>query len=221
MGILVKFEMHAYSGEKLRDEYFDEPYGLHGKDVMYPLSQKKDTVISIDYDELTTIGEFFDRVADYLEGDNPMIKYRQWIKGFIVDGESLHVDYERAYIIRFVDILHKYLDTKHRGIVIVYVLVNCNAGAVFKDHGLRFDMHSHEKGRHNEPHVHVEDTAHRYKASLRLSDGEIIAGNLSSKLHKEAIKIIQDNRAYFYECWHKKTDGLIPGINKHFGYLPY
>lgn len=135
-----------------------------------------------------------------------------------MDGERYYVsDIEHD----FSTLKSKYLDPKSTGGIMVGVLVSCNAGDIGGVHPLRFYVRSREAGNNHEAHVHVCDVGHQYEASVRISDGEVIAGKLSKKLAKLAKESILADQEYFYNCWNTMTDGLKVDINRHYGYIKY
>lgn len=119
------------------------------------------------------------------------------------------------------EILKKYLDPNNIGTITFSVLVSCDAGGVAREGPLRYFVHSHEAGSHHEPHIHVRDNAYEHEASIRISDGEIIAGELPSKYAKMAKTKILSDQEFFYNCWNTLTDGLQVDINHHYGYIEY
>lgn len=220
MEIKICLEIHAYARERLCDRYFDDApfYGINGPEVMFPLSQKRGYTCSFQYDATTCVGEVIDFIKMIIWGsikdDVPApVSYSFLCKGeryYVHDGEH-----------NFLDLLTAYFDPNGTGIVTVCILVSCDAGEVATEKPLRFFVRSHEAGSHHEPHIHVCDTGHEYEASVRISDGEVIAGKLPRQYAKLAKKKILSDQAYFYHCWNTMTDGLQVDINRHYGYIQY
>ena len=220
MKINVKLEIHAYAEEKLCDWNFDDPphYGINGPEIMFPLSEKRGHTFSVEYCEQTRVKSIVDAVKREIWGEAGQPEYSPVRYAFLCNGERYYIDsYEQS----FSALKTKYLDTQNTGIITIGVLVSCDAGTVGSVHPLRFYVRSHEAGNHHEAHVHVCDVGHQYEASVRISDGKVIAGELPSKLAKLAKKSILADQEYFYNCWNTMTDGLKVDINHHYGYVQY
>lgn len=220
MKINVKLEIHAYAQEKLCDWNFDNPphFGINGPEVMFPLSEKRGHTFSVEYSEHSKVKAIVDAVKKEIWGDTGEPKYSPVIYAFLYNGERYYID---DYEHNFSTLIAKYLDPQSTGIITIGVLVSCDAGAVGSVHPLRFYVRSHEFGNHHEAHVHVCDVGHQYEASVRISDGEVIAGKLPPKLAKLAKKSILADQEYYYNCWNTMTDGLKVDINHHYGYIQY
>lgn len=217
----IKFDIHAYAEERLHDEYFDESHswGIVGPEIMKPLSEKINSSMDFSYDEDTRIEDLIKAVKAHIWG-NPNFAVEEFNTSFafVVNGERL---YPQTYQLNFSHLLYKYLDPNHCGEITLSILVSHDAGAVAFEYPLRFYVNSHEAGRHNEPHVHVRDNGYEYEASIRISDGKILAGTLPKKLARIAKKKILSEQNYFYKCWNTQTDGLYYDINKHYGIIKY
>lgn len=101
----------------------------------------------------------------------------------------------------------------------VFFIFSNQAGDIWNKDGVRFFMPSREQGCHNSPHIHV-DYKHKYMASVCLYNGELLAGNLPTKVHKKAKEKIMGEQAFLLDCWNKRTDGLKVDVNQHFGICP-
>ena len=220
MFVKINFDIHAYAKDKLCDHYFDEPpyYGINGPEVMFPLSQKRQYSCFFQYDSTTSVGDVIDFVKEKIWGSLECDVCAPVSYSFIVNNERYYICDMRC---SFQHLLQNYLDPNHSGAITVCILVSCNAGEVASEWPLRYFVNSREAGSHHEPHIHVRDVGHKYEASVRISDGEIIAGKLSPKYAKKAKKKILSEQEYFYYCWNTKTDGLKVDINHHFGYIEY
>lgn len=220
MNITVKLEIHAYAAEKLCDEVFDDSpyYGIHGPEIILPLSRKRGYVFPFEYEETTIAGDVIKVVKQTVWGDNGEPEMAPTYYSFLRKNERYYIT-DNTHIFR--DLLSRYLDPDNTGHITVCILVSCNAGDVGNEWPLRFYVHSRESGSHNEAHIHVCDVGHRYEASVRISDGEIIAGELPAKYAKLAKRKILSDQAYFYNCWNTMTDGLKVDINHHYGYIQY
>lgn len=220
MNIRIKLDIHAFVQEHLCDEVFDDApdYGLHGPEIMYPLSKKRNSELVFEYDTSTCLDDIINTVKYEIWEDSAIREYVDAIYAFSVDNERYYIEDSSR---NFVDLLSKYLDPNNIGTIIFSILISCNAGAVACEGPLRYYVRSHEFGSHHEAHIHVSDNAHEYEASVRISDGEIIAGELPSKYAKMAKKKILSDQEYFYNCWNTMTDGLQVDINHHYGYIKY
>lgn len=220
MNVTVKLEIHAYAEEKLRDEMLDDLpfYGIHGPEIMRPLSEKRGCCFSLEYDETTHASDVMKAVKQTIWGRDGEPEGSSTSYSFLQNKERYYITDNTC---NFRKLLSKYLDPNNTGCITVCVLVSCDAGEVGSEWPLRFYVYSHESGRHNEAHIHVRDVGHRYEASVRISDGEIIAGELPAKYAKLAKRKILSDQAYFYNCWNTMTDGLKVDINHHYGYIQY
>lgn len=219
MNIQIKLEIHAFAEEQLCDDCFDAPYyGINGPEIMQPLSVKRNHIMTFQYDSQTSLRELVDAVKHEIWGDSEAETYAPVDYAFLVHDERYYITDDSQY---FMKLLPRYLDPDSTGIITFCILVSCDAGDVAREGPLRYYVHSHEAGKHNEPHIHVCDTGHEYEASIRISDGEIIAGELPRKFAKLAKKKILSDQPYFYNCWNTMTDGLQADINHHYGYIQY
>lgn len=220
MNIQVKLEIHAFAEEQLCDDCFDDPpyYGINGPEIMYPLSAKRNHQMVIHYDALTSLRDIINAVNYEIWGDSEAKECAPVSYAFLVHNERYYIADDSQ---NFLKLLPRYLDPDNTGIITFCILVSCDAGDVARDGPLRYYVHSREAGRHNEPHIHVCDTSHEYEASIRISDGKVIAGALPHKYEKIAKEKILTNQDFFYECWNTRTDGLKVDINHHFGYIAY
>ena len=216
--IKITLEVHAYAEEKLFDEVLeDEPfYGIVGADIMKPLVKKNGCVLDFNYDNDTRIEDIinFVKITIYgeksFESDYPKYTFTYKKERYLVlDGKQ-----------KIIKIL-KYIDPDNTGSIIVTIFVSYDAGCVASEGKLRYFVRSHESGKHNVPHIHVRDAGYEYEASIRISDGEIIAGTLPTKLANKAKDKILEDQDYFYHCWNTMTDGLKIDINHHYGYIEY
>lgn len=220
MNVQVKLEIHAFVEERLCDECFDAAphYGINGPEIMYPLSIKRNHIMTFQYDAQTSLRDIINAVKREIWGDSEAGEYAPVIYGFLVHNERYYIVDDSQSLMK---LLPAYLDPDDTGTITFCILVSCNAGDVARGGPLRYYVHSREAGRHNEPHIHVRDTSHRYEASVRISDGKVIAGELPRKYEKMAKEKILSDQNYFYECWNTRTDGLQADINHHYGYIEY
>lgn len=220
MEIKIRLDIHAYAEEQLCDGCFDDPpfYGINGPEVMLPLSKRRNSQISFQYDENTSLIDFLATIKQAVWGADGVSELAPAEYAFLFDGERFYINDERQ---NFMYLLSKYIDPNSTGTITVSILVSCDAGDVGREGPLRFYVHSRESGRHSEAHIHVCDSGHQFEASIRISDGKIMAGKLPGKLAKLAKKKILSDQEYFYNCWNTMTDGLEVDINHHYGYIQY
>ena len=220
MELEITLEIHAYADEQLCDKYFDNPpfYSINGPEIMEPLSRNRNHHFKIEYYNNSSIGDILNAVACEVWGDRGKPAIGSVTYAFLYAGERYFVNDPSA---SFCKILNKYIDPNDTGKILVGILVSCNAGAVAYDPPLRYFVNSHEFGKHHEPHVHVRDNGYEHEASIRISDGEIMAGELPSKLAKKARKMVLSNQEFFYNCWNTLTDGLRVDANHHLGCINY
>ena len=218
MRIPIKYETHFFFNEKLHDEYFELGDCIYGKEIVELLKRKRVSSFLLEYDQNTTLLDIINAVRCDLGVDNEKFLGMPFYYYFQNKCERYYInDYEQV----FCKVAEKYLLDSDEQTITISVLLSCDAGAVATVHPLRFWMNSHEGDRHKKPHVHVTDNQHQYRASVCIDDGEIIAGNLPSKLAKIAKKKILSDQKFFYKCWNTMTDGLSVDINKHYGYIDY
>lgn len=217
--IIVELDIHAYAEERLCDALFDDPpfYGIVGPDVMKPLSEYRNCNFEYEYNENTLVKELINFTIKKIWGNSDFCLWDVTF-AFLSDNERYYIENDDLSLPYLIE---NYLDPHNFGEITLSILVSHNAGDVGFEYPLRFYVNSNESGRHHEAHIHVCDTGHQYEASIRILDGEIIAGKLPSKLAKLAKEKILSDQKYFYECWNTKTNGLQVDINKHFGLIQY
>lgn len=71
-------------------------------------------------------------------------------------------------------------------------------GLVSKRNDLSFIIHTKEKG-HNSPHVHVQYQDR--EVVIEITTGNILAGNIPSKKHKEASNWVIKHQEFFKKHW--------------------
>lgn len=221
MQIHFKIEPHIYAEEELHDEFLEDDYscGIMGPEVVLPLRRNKNTIILFEYSQDSCIKDALDAIIQVLHQKSEEEFFRNAYHIYFVCKDKRYCVYDMNA--NFQRVLERYLDPEMTGTVIVQVFASADAGTVCDDEGLRYFMHTHENGKHNEPHVHVRDTGYQYEASLAISDGRILAGDLPRKLLKKAQRKVLSEQPYFYQCWNTMTDGLQVDINKHFKIITY
>lgn len=214
----IKLDIHAFAREKLCDEQLKSPYGLYGLEVMQPLGRKINYEFEFLYDSQTQVMDVVNAAKTEIWGNDHKDDWTPEVFAFTVQNERYYIADQTK---NFGELVEKYLDRNHTGKIILTVLVSCDAGTICNDGVLRYYVHSHEAGKHNEPHIHVRDLGFHYEASVRISDGEIIAGMLPRKLANKAKNKILSDQEFFAHCWNTMTDGLEIDINHHYGYIGY
>lgn len=99
--------------------------------------------------------------------------------------------------------------------IVVFLIFNCQAGNIWNENGIRYDMHSREKKQHHTPHIHVKYRDN--EASVSLITGEIEDGLLPNKIHKVVKNKILNNQFFLLDFWNNKTDGIKVDLNVLFG----
>lgn len=98
----------------------------------------------------------------------------------------------------------------------IYFVFSALQGDIWREGQIHYYMQSHESGKHNRPHVHV-NAGGRYSASIDIITGEILAGELSGKYMKQVKNKIEENCEFLIECWNNMTDGINVDIDYRFG----
>ncbi len=221
MIINVLIKAHAFAEEKLADKVFSQSphYGIVGPEVMEPLARWRNQTLAVSYQEDTTVKQFQEGIDINIWGfpaQQLLIRPRF---SFEYKNERFEIDNPDAV---FLNLIEKHLDPERTGSITVCYLVCHDAGRIkTTECVLRYYVYSHESGKHNEPHVHVCDTANEHKASVRIADGKVIAGKLPGRLERIAKNEILSKQDFYYDCWNTLTDGLRVDINHHFGYIEY
>ena len=219
--ISVLIEGHLYAGEELCDKFLLPKYlgkGINPTFVLKPLTKNMGKSLTIEYYNDTTIGTIQETLCTLIWGKHwdsmcgPMIVF------FFEDDLRMEVDNKDS---NFAYLLSKYLDKNGSGKIKAAFYISEDAGHVWIEENLRFDFHSKELTKHNEPHIHVEDRNHNRNASISLNDGSVLDGKLLSKDLKRARKIIVDHQKEFLDDWNRKTDGLAVDVNHKLGLIKY
>jgi len=219
MNIKIKLDIHAFAEERLSDEQLKPPYyGVFGLEIMKPYADSKNSIINFEYDENTCIFDVINCVNNKIFGEEHEEIITPVNYCFLNTEKRFYIDNEEA---NFSNVLKKYLDPEHTGEIIFSILINCNAGTVAEDGNLRFWVNSKERGKHHDAHIHVRDAGYNYEASIRISDGEIIAGKLPKKLANQAKRKILTEQRFFFDCWNTMTDGLSVDIDRYYGLINY
>ena len=149
-----------------------------------------------------------------LEGVNiGGLKEECYVPCFLIDGQIMHIIPTEYTVYEFLSQIANKSNVK------ALFIVSNAAGAAFRDEGLRYYFHSHEAGKHNKPHVHV-DYLHEASGTYDILTGERINGDIPIKKDKIIRKKILDNQEKMIEWWNYRTDGIMIDINHAFGYRP-
>lgn len=98
----------------------------------------------------------------------------------------------------------------------VYFVFSALQGDIWREGQIHYYMQSHEFGKHNRPHVHV-NAGGKYSASIDILTGEILAGELPGKYMKQIKNKIEENCEFLIDCWNNMTDGINVDIDYRFG----
>lgn len=164
-----------------------------------------------DYSEETTVHEVWNQLLE--EVDIGGLKEECYIPCFLIDNQIMHITSTEYTVSVF---LSQFVNTAN---VKALFIVSNAAGEAFRDDGLRYYFHSHEAGKHNKPHVHV-DYLHEASGTYDILTGERINGDIPSKKDKIIRKKILDNQDELIKWWNYRTDGIKIDINHAFGYRP-
>jgi len=219
----VKIEVHFYSGDESHDDQIDkrlQGYGLYSPGFYKQILKFYNQTIEVEFDDEITLGGFkkliYDKIWDNYNG--------------IIDGsmEFFFVTSEARFTIdnpdlSFCNVLDKYIDPQFVGFIRIGIYVCEEAGQFEKDGDLRFFFHSREKGKHNEPHVHVCDVGRNFEASMSVLTGELITKNtkMPRKYQIQAKKFILEHKVKFAKGWNMHTDGINIDLNNLFGLSNY
>lgn len=218
MYVDIYYDVHAYEGEKLRDDYLERGDCIHGSEIITLLNAKRSEVFRYEYSEETIMKDVAAAIRRDLGLTGEMLSLMPVHIAFLNNDERYFIDDGGS---NFQNLLWKYLLHKDSRSITVSLLLCCDAGSVDSDDKLRYYVHSRERSRHNCPHVHVNDAGHNYSASVSIDTGEVLEGDLPSKLARMAKERILSRQEYFYRCWNTMTDGLQVDINQKFGSIHY
>lgn len=223
MQVLINIETHVYAEECLQDHILEESLGddidscgIVGPEIIIPLRKNRNPKIKVTYTDSTTLQDIVNLVYNqygFLELDEifkPSIAFlhrdiRYWI-------DNINA--------KFKPIVENHLDLEQTGEISVAIYVNANAGCICEDDGIRYYMNSRERGKHNEPHIHLRSVDSCQEAVIIIKTREII-GKFPRKLIKKAKEKVAVNERFFLEQWNVLTDGLKVDINRYFRLINY
>lgn len=224
--IIFILQPHLYAEERPMDWAFDntECCGVLSPEDFGALWNHRNYHVQYSFDEQSTIGDAVKFIVNVLiediYDDEDQLYYSLFRDRvfFWGNGERFFPENHKK---SFIYLLDKYLDPKRSGIVYVDILARMDAGRVWLEDSLRYDMHAREGIHHNEPHVHVRDIQSNQEASISLYSQKVLAGDLPKKLLKKAKSTVKKKQDYFINCWNEKTDGLVADINRYLGLIQY
>ncbi len=161
------------------------------------------------FNENTTIRELFIEITNNLinfytknsedKSDYYSDFYLADLHRIIINGKSLLVLNLDAKISQYVK--------EYGNNISVFLMSTGERGAdIWRENGIRYYMHSNENTKHNEPHIHVKFG--EYSASVRISDGKILAGELPKNKRKQIINRILCGKDELLFCWNTMTNGI-------------
>ena len=219
MKVKVLLEAHAYAGNEIRDYYFEErpSYAIAGPEAMEPLDRLRNKYYEFEYSPGLTLSGFEKMVKQLVFGDD-LEEYGDLADFYLKYDDQRFLIYDQDASFEY--IRKKYLDPMNTEMVTVCFMVSHNAGVIDpKDGPLRFEVHSHEAGKHHEAHIHVKELNKGNEASYRIRDGKRMDGFLPRKYEKIAVSTISKDKEYYFWCWNTMSDGLKVDINYYLKYV--
>ena len=231
MNYIFHITVHVYAEEKLADRVLvlhSKNYGIVGKDIIAPLRKinGKEYYIKNVQDEFK-VEELWDWIDFKLYG-NSLKSENNDIIGFVQEYnivEKYLIFNNLRYTIEdtnkpLLNYLHN-MGISETEKINIQLLINSDAGTIFKDDGIRYYIHSKESGRHNTPHVHV-DIRHEVSGSFSLIDGSQLSGEGIKKNDVNKIKkMINSKKKELVKYWNEHTDGLTVDLNQALGLIQY
>lgn len=214
----VFIEMHLYSQNQLTDDQIEkrkQGYGLYSPGFYKRLLSYLDKTVDVQVDEHTTLGDFYDLIhktiwdgfTDVIDGTAELY--------FITPDARYSIDNPDS---NFNNVLRKYLDPASSGFIRIGLYVCEDAGSFGREGKLTYYFHSHEQGKHNEPHVHVyyDDNSNE---PVSIITGEALSecAKMPKKYQKQAKQYILKHQKELIYYWNAKTDGINVDINQKFG----
>ncbi len=219
----VKIEVHFFSGDESNDDQIDrrmQGYGLYSPRFYKQILSYNNQTIEVEFDDDISLGRFEKLIYDEI-WDN----YREIIDGstiffFVTSGARCTVDNPD---LSFCNVLDKYIDPESDGCIRIGLYVCEDAGQFEKDGELRFYFHSREKGKHNEPHVHVYDVGRNFEEPISVLTGDVLTKNpkMPRKYQLQAKNFILEHQVKFINGWNMHTDGINVDLNNLFGLSNY
>lgn len=221
--IVLMIETHAYAEEMLCDDILNEDLGddldscgVVEPEIVFSLRKNRSVQLVLKYTTDTTLYDVKKSICEKFGLDSPY-EFGRIQMSFFSNGLRYWID---NYSVALKTIVDQYLDPLGKGYISVALYVSADAGRIFEEDGIRYYMNSRERGRHHEPHVHIECASSQDDAVILIKTGKII-GKFPHKLAKKAIKKVLDNQKFFIEQWNTLTDGLAVDVNRFWGLINY
>lgn len=214
----VFIEIHLYSQNKLDDDQIEkrkQGYGLYSPGFYKRLLSFLDKTIDVQVDEHTSLGDFYDLIHKTIWGEFKGVIDGTTEMHFITPGARYSIDNPDS---NFNNVLRKYLDPDSSGCIRIGLYVCEDAGSFDSEGKLKFYFHSHEQGKHNEPHVHVYYD-NNSNEPISIITGEVLSNRprMPKKYRKQAKQYILKHQKELLDYWKAKTDGLNVDINHKLG----
>ena len=221
--IILRVETHVHAEGQLQDHILDESLGddidscgIVGPEIIIFLRKNRNPRIRVAYTDSTTLQDIVNLVYNQY-GFHELDEFFRPSVAFLHGGIRYWIDNKNA---KFKPLVENHLDSEKTGEISVAIYVNANAGCICEDEGIRYYMNSRERGKHNEPHIHLCSVNSCQEAVIIIRTREII-GEFPRKLKKKAKENVAANERFFLEQWNVLTDGLKVDINRYFGLVNY
>ena len=194
--IVVRFEVHLYSENKLQDDQIElrkNGYGLYSMEFYNHLFSYIDRKILFELPVGITIGDFKSMIFNQIWGTNTEIEESFVNLFFLTPNYRFTIDNPNKDLVNVID---KYLDPESVGEITVGLFVCEDAGHFDRDDKLQFDFRSHEDGPHHEPHVHVYVIGKDYEEPISVLTGDPLEKppKMPQKYLTQAKNYILDNK---------------------------
>lgn len=231
MDLVFHITVHVYAEESLDDRVLilhSRNYGIVGKEIIAPLRKINGKEYCIkNVQDVFKVKELWDWIdfelyGNSLKSENNTIidfvhEYNIVEKYLIFNNLRYTVDDTDKSLLYYLNKMGM-LETEK---INIQLLINANAGTIFKDDGIRYYMNSKELTRHNTPHVHV-DIRHETSGSFSLIDGRQLSDGKIKKSDIKKIKsMISNKRKELLKYWNEHTDGLTVDLNQALGLIQY
>ncbi len=218
--IFVRIDLVAFADDEvctyITDHY--EGCSVNPPQTIEPLLKIRGEIIHLDVTQEITLAEFDKELKNIIWKGIPEFFINCDLPCFMCGRRRYRILDPDASLM---NVVTKYLNTDNTGIIDVVYLIDENAGQIWSENNLRFYVNSKERGKHNIPHVHVDDINSDKSASISIIDGEPLVGKLNKRDLRKAKNIILENQLFFAKCWNTKTDGIVIDINHELGLIGY
>lgn len=232
----IHFTVHVYAEEKLCDEVLiphSKNYGIVGKNIIAPLRKINNSNVEWDIDNTFTVEEFYEKIEEYIysgknstpdsdiEGKSTLDFVRECkvLKKYILkNGIRYSVGNEKKDLNFYLN----RLNINQNNVISIQILINSDAGTVYKEHGIRFYINCREGTKHNEPHIHVNIRCGEATGAFSLKTGQQLTGDKIGRKDKKIIEnIIFMHQREFLTYWNEHTDGLDVDLNQVLELIEY